>query len=252
MADIDDLSLEAALNPNDQEQDSGDQSAIANSEPETEPGQQEAEDSGTPPEAEDKKSDDEPWHVKAVMTEREKRQAAERERDELRKKLEAQAEEQPRTSVFEDEAKWQKEFDQSVEQRVQNIRYDMSQRLAEKEYGADKVGQAMEAFKSIAEQDKALAAEVFEDPLPYFKMIEIVERQEKAKRLEELDSDAYREKLKAEMREELMKELEAQKAEKASKREGLTPSLASARSSGVGTETDAEPKIERAEEVFPV
>ena len=78
-------------------------------------------------------------------------------------------------------------------------------------------------------------------------MMQVVERQAKAKQVESFDAEAEREKIRAEE----IARLQSQAAEKAAKREGIAPSLASARSSGVGTQTEPDPTEPTVEDFFP-
>ena len=181
------------------------------------------------------------------MSEREKRQAIERERDELKQKLsEREAADKPKTSVFEDEAKWSQERREEIQLQLDNQRYSLSHELAVDKFGREKVDQAFEAFKALSAENKELAGQVFDAPLPYFEMVRIIERQEKAKELENIDE--YRERIRAEERQKLIEEQQAEAEAKIKKREGITPSLASARSTGGTKDTD---HLMTAEELLP-
>lgn len=253
MAETDELSLDEALSAEEPAEDAtGETEEVeakaeeAVEETETEDKADTETDSETPAETKPK-TDEEPWHVKAVMTEREKRQAAERELAELRKKLETEEREQkPKTSVFDNEDDFRSELLQEFELERQNDRYAMSKALAVDKFGEAEVDKAMETFKGLVESDSEVGKRIFESPLPYFEMMKVVEKHEKAKELENIDD--YREKIRAEEREKVRKELEAEQDAKAKKREGLTPSLASARSSGGNEETD---HLMTVEEVLP-
>lgn len=177
---------------------------------------------------EDKK--DEPWHLKAVMDEREKRQAAQKELEELRKKYETKDENKKSTSVFEDEDGFRNELLQELESSRWNDKLNMSQALAEREFGSDVVAEKVTAFKELAEKNPDIRNRFAQAALPYHEMINIVEQHEKAKEIENVDE--FREKIRAEEREKLRKELEDQQGKQDKKREAITPSLASRRSKG--------------------
>ena len=191
--------------------------------------------------------------VKALTSEREKRQAAERDRDELRKQLEAlkkppEEDPKPKTSVFDDEEGFRKELMSEAEIARHSDRYDISQALAEDKWGADKVAEAAETYKELVKSNPQVVGRMFEALLPYYEMMKIVEEHQKLQELE--DPDALRERIRAEERAKLEKEAQDRQAAERNKRDSVTPSLASARSAGSGLD-NTEPKIERAEEVFP-
>ena len=189
------------------------------------------EEQAAPPAAEEK---DQSWHLKAVLDEREKRQAAQREAQELRDQLEAlkKGEEQPKTSVFEDEAKFRTELLTDVTQREWNNRLEISQGLAEDKWGAEKVAKATEEFKVLAKENPDLLREVQSAKLPYYAVVGIVDRHEKAKALEKLTAPQYEAEMKAKIRAEVEAELKAKHEAEDAKRESITPSLASRRSAG--------------------
>lgn len=170
------------------------------------------------------------WHLKAVLDEREKRQAAQRELEELKKQLETTKQPKPKTSVLEDEGKFRNELVEDFESRLVNDRLNMSQALAEREFGKDKVAEKVTAFKELASQNPELRNRVFSSALPYHELVAIVDKHNEVKEIENID--AYKEKLRAEIRAELLKEQEAAKQGEAQKRQSITPSLASRRSAG--------------------
>lgn len=254
------LTIDDALKPDDPAEDA---TGEAEAEPETveaEAEQTEESESSSVEDSEEAAPPAEPSEpaeqmvpVKAVKSEREKRQAAERERDELRRKVEElekpPAEEpKPKTSVFDDEEKAFEERLSDAELKRLSDRYDMSQALAEDKWGEDKVAEAAKTFETLVKDDPSLGKRILDARLPYYEMMRIVESHEK--RAEAEDPEALRERIRAEEREKLKAEMEAGPAAERKERESLTPSLASARSSGPGTKQDP-PRIERAEEVYP-
>lgn len=170
------------------------------------------------------------WHLKAVLDEREKRQAAQREAEELRKQLEATKQPKPKTSVLEDEGKFRNELLQDFETRLVNDRLNMSQALAEREFGKDVVTEKVKIFKELASENPELRNRFASASLPYHELVSIVDKHKEVKEMENID--AYREKIRAEEREKLLKEFEAKKQGEAKTRDSITPSLASRRSAG--------------------
>ena len=176
---------------------------------------------------------EEPWHVTAVMAEREKRQKAEKRLEELEAKLNTEDKKDP-TSVFEDEGTFRKELLTDVEQTSLNTLYNISQSLAEREFGKDVVAEKIDNFKALAKENPELHAEIRESSLPYHTMIDIVDRHAEAEKLK--DPEAYKAQIEAEMRVKVRKELEEEAAQKAAedakKRDAISPSIASAQSKG--------------------
>jgi hypothetical protein len=181
-----------------------------------------------PPAAE--KKEPESWHLKAVLDEREKRQAAQRELEELKKQIEASKPAKQKTSVLEDEGKFRNELLDDMESRLVNDRLNMSQALAEREFGKDKIADKVKAFRELASQNPELRNRFANAPLPYHELVSIVDKHNEVKEMENLD--VYKEKLRAEIRAELLKESEAKAAGVEQKRESITPSLAGKRSAG--------------------
>jgi hypothetical protein len=176
------------------------------------------------------KPKEEAWHLTAVMDEREKRQAAQRELEELKKQLEAAKTPKQKTSVLEDEDKFRNEFMEEVRNDLMNERLNMSQAFAEREFGKDVVAEKVKTFKELAANNPELRARFASAPLPFHELVSIVNKHAELKELENVD--AYKEKLRAEVRAELLKESEEKQQGEAKKRESITPSLASKRSAG--------------------
>jgi hypothetical protein len=176
------------------------------------------------------KKEPEAWHLKAVLDEREKRQAAQKELEELRKQIAANQPAKPKTSVLEDEGKFRNELLDDMETRLVNDRLNMSQALAEREFGKDVIAEKVKAFRELASQNPELRNRFSAAPLPYHELVSIVDKHNEVKEMENVD--AYREKLRAEIRAELLKESEAKAAGVEQTRKSITPSLAGKRSAG--------------------
>jgi hypothetical protein len=184
-------------------------------EPETEEPVEESEDGTTT-------SEKESWTLSAVLDEREKRQKAVKEAEELREKL-AKYEESKNAdvSIFEDEQGFLAKQEQKTQEALRNTALNMSEAFAESVFGEEKVAAAKqwmqeEGIKSPYALDQFNSAK-----LPYHTIIKLYD-DDQARR----DPEAY----KAQLREELLAELKEKKPS--------TPSLASKRS--VGAKTDPE------------
>lgn len=196
----------------------------------------ESEDEASTPEEEKK---EEPWHITAVMDEREKRQAAQKRVEELEKQLKElqKGGDDDSVSVFDDEKKFAERILNDVDQKVLNRTLNMSQAIAEREFGKDTVAEKLAAFKDMASDNQELLQRVYDAPSPYHELIDIVDKHEKAKEMENIDE--YREKVRAEERAKLEKEFQEKLESEGKKREAVTPSLASARSTGGNQEAES-------------
>lgn len=233
---VEELSLEAALGEQEGEKTEEktevkeDEAQAENAETEAEPKESE-----TPSDTEKDPS----WHLKAVLDERDKRQAAQREAQQLREQLDElkKGKDAPKTSVFDDEGKFRSEILTDIEQSRLNDKLNMSQALAEDKWGADVVAAKVKVFSELAKESPEIRAEFRDAALPYHAMVRIVDRHEKAKELENLGSKDYEDKLRATIRSELEAELKAKQDELAAKRNSISPSLATKRSEGGTSES---------------
>lgn len=107
----------------------------------------------------------EPNHVPlvALLDEREKRQAAQRERDELKRQLEASQKPIPQQRIpdpYEDPNGYQQYVQGQIEERAFNVRAEMSGRFAEKEHGKETVEAAIRWAQDQAVKDPSLGQRV--------------------------------------------------------------------------------------------
>lgn len=114
----------------------------------------------------------EPGHVPltVVLDEREKRQAAERAKQELEERLralEAQRQQQPIPDRNTDPEGWEDWRAQQFEQRLLNERLNTSERFARKEHGADVVDAARDAALQRFQNDPLYYQQVMSAPDPY-------------------------------------------------------------------------------------
>ena len=163
----------------------------------------------------------EEWTLTAVMDEREKRQKAVQEAEELRQKLAQYEKPEDGPSIFEDEKAYTENQDKKLKDEVNNVALNMSQAFANQTFGKDKVDAAAEWFKTEGIKSPHLIDRYSKAELPFHEVVSMFE-EEQAR----LDPDAYKAQLKAELLEEL--KAEAPKEDD----EPITPSLASKKSSG--------------------
>ena len=163
-------------------------------------------------------SEKDSWKITAVLDEREKRQKAVREVEELRKKLEAYEKPQDDISIFEDEKGFIEKQEQRTAEALRNTALNMSEAFAESVFGEEKVAAAKawmqsEGIKSPYALDRFNAAK-----LPYHEIVKLYDDDQVRR-----DPEGY----KAKLREEILAELDKDKKPKS-----ITPSLASKRSVG--------------------
>ena len=164
-------------------------------------------------------SEKEPWQLSAVLDEREKRQKAVAEADELRQKLKAYEQPEDEVSVYDDD--YVTISEQKTQAALRNTELNMSQAFAEKEFGEEKVATVAEWFKKDGVQSPAALKRFNEAKLPFHELVKMYDDD-----LIMRDPAAY----KAELLAELRSEIENEK-----KPEPSTPSLASSRSVGEKT-----------------
>jgi len=176
-------------------------------------------------------SEKESWTLSAVMDERDKRQKAVKEAEELRERLKAYEKPEDDISVFEDEQKYKSQQEQKIQQALRNTELNMSQAFAETVYGEEKVSAAIEWFKNEGVQSPTALKRFNGAKLPFHELIKMHE-----------DDAIYRdpEGYKARLRAEIEAELAAKPGKKS-----VTPSLASKRSVG-----DSKPSTDDFEDIL--
>jgi len=199
---------------------------VALQEPEVE-GQ--GEDTAAPPAAQEPHKD---VPLTALLDEREKRQQAAREADELRRELaalRAQAHPQPRPiDVIEDPEGFARQQQQALQTAIMQDRYERSRYVAEKTHGKDKVQEVIAFFNDPQHSPKSL--EFIRHPDPFTAAFEYYQEQQEVAKVRGAGGlDAIRQQLEAEIREKLLAEMQSASAPKPAT---PPPSLASAASSG--------------------
>ena len=185
-----------------------------------EPVESKGEDETPPPGESDEKAS---GHVPltALLDERERRQAAQRELDELRRWRQQQEKPQQKPDFFDNPEAVLAQQQQQYERRLMAEKLQLSRSLAEREYGADVVQAAYEWFDQHPEQSQALVHE----PSPFHAAVEHYKRQQALSEIGS-DPDQWRQAERERLRQEVQAEL-AQKKPAAPPR-----SLASAPSAG--------------------
>lgn len=176
--------------------------------------------------------------IQALLDEREKRQKAEREAEELRKwKAQAEAEKSPppRVDPIEDPEGFIRQQQQAVAQAVLADRLARSRYMAEKAHGAEFVQEVVAFYNDPRHAPKS--HEFLSHPDPMDAAIAYYRQQQDVARLQEVGGlEAFRAKLEAEIREKLLAEAVQPKSQATP-----PPSLSAAQSSGAGKAPVASP-----------
>lgn len=179
----------------------------------------------------------ESWTKAAVMDERRKRQALEREIAELRRE---KTPEPKRPDVFEDPDGAFNHVQTQLQQELVNERIKMSRdfmQMLKPDY--DEMEQA---FIAMVEDNPALIEQMRQHPNPARFAYEQAAKHREYQQMQDVDS--YKAKLREEVKAELLKEMQDEQAKEAQKSEAVTPSLAKTRSSGGQTEPVGDESLE--------
>lgn len=151
--------------------------------------------------------EEQPFDHAAVKAERTRRQDAERERDELRKQIEAsQTPVEERVSLWDDDAKWQEQFgseisNQAVSQATFNAKLDTSEMLARDKF--DDFDARKEEFLALAKENPALTQQALNDPHPWRKAYQLAKSHATMTELGATDVDTLRAKIREELEAEM-------------------------------------------------
>lgn len=195
---------------------------------ETEPAAEGEEEAGPPPAQEERHQN---IPVTALLDEREKRQAAERRAEDAARRLQqieqqvrAAQQQKPKPDWFEDPqaaAQYQQQF---FEAQLQRQALAQSRFMAEREFGQEAVAEVISYFDRRPE----LSAQFLSEPSPFHAAVDFYNRQ---KLLDDIGADpaAYRDRLREELRKELVAEMATAQP---SKPKAPPPSMAKAPSAG--------------------
>lgn len=182
--------------------------------------------------------------ITALMDERDKRQAREREADELRRyreDQEAKAKAAPPPDFFEKPDERLAYERQTLQHALWNERLNMSEMLARQAHGDDVVAAAQESFAAAARKNPGLHMELRSQANPYGFVVQWHKRQEFLTDVGS-DPDAWR----AKERERLRAEIAAETQQQVPPRQVVPGSLARAPSAGPG-----EPRASGMDLMFP-
>lgn len=193
-------------------------------EPEKEPDKEAEQAKDSTPESEnDEKSN---WQFEAYKDEKRKRQGLESENDELKRKLkdlENPKEPEKVPDAVDDPEGYTNYIQNQVNQQTMNMKANMSEFMAVREFGQDVVTEKLDTFKTMLGEDPSLHARVANAVSPYHEMIDIVDKAERLKQLDNVeDMEA---KIRAEVEEKVRAEYESKLTGQNAKRESVTPSL---------------------------
>jgi hypothetical protein len=170
--------------------------------------------------------------ITAMLDEREKRQAAERELQELRRwkeQIEAQARQsqQKPPDIYEDPEGFVRQTQATVQQALWNERLNMSEALARDKFGDETVETATRAFEHAVKSNPSIYAEMRQHPNPYSFVVNWHKRQSILSEIG-TDPDKWRE----QERERIRQELLAQASQPSPKPAAPPPSLSKAPARG--------------------
>lgn len=193
-----------------------------------------AKEEAPPPDASKEKSEPkEEWTKAAVIDERRKRQALERELAELRKQQEAQPK---RPDLFEDPEGALRHEREQLSQQIHATRLELTQELmrdAHPDYD-----ELESEFIELARENPFLIQQLQQAKNPARFAYETAKKARDAAALKDVDKlkADLEAKLRAELEEKIRKDLEESLKRDGKKREALTPSLAAAQSKGAMNE----------------
>lgn len=169
--------------------------------------------------------------ITALLDEREKRQATERELQELRRwkeQLEAQQRQQQikTPDIYEDPEGFIRQTQATMQQALWNERLNMSEAIARTQYGDETVETARNAFAQAVQSSPALYAEMRQHPNPYAYVVNWHKRQSILSEIGN-DPDKWREQERERIRQEILAQ-----AQPSPKPTAPPPSLSKAPSRG--------------------
>lgn len=179
--------------------------------------------------ADSKESEEEKdWKFAAYQDEKRKRQELERQLEELKKpKEEAKA-----PDVFDDPEGFQSYQATQLDQKVMQVKAEMSQFVAEKEFGKEKVDAAFTKFSEMVKDNPELYSQAINSPSPYHQIVEIVDKAQKYEQMQNVDQ--FEAQMRAKIEEQIRAELEEKYSKQVAKKSNVTPSLNSQRSAEGG------------------
>ncbi len=184
--------------------------------------------------------------LSAYTEQRSKRQAVEKERDDLRAELDKSTQTPP-TSVFEDESKFRSEISAQIDQGMSNVILNQSEFFARREFGSEHLDKQIEIFKELVKDNEPLRLRFINATSPYHELDDIVKQHDELKQME--DMDGYRAKIRAEERVKAEKDIQDEATGKKALRDSVPDSLVDEPSKGGLDSKTAEP-LAAAEDIY--
>lgn len=172
---------------------------------------------------EPKKQDQDDWKFAAYQDEKRKRQELERQLEELKKPKEPEN----KPDIFEDPDGYQQYQQSQIDSKITNVKAQMSEFMAAREFGKERVESAFGKFSEMVKDNPALYQQAVNAVSPYHEIVEIVEKAEKFEKMQNVDQ--YEAQLRAEIEQKVRAELESEFQTKTAKK-SVTPSLNSQKS----------------------
>lgn len=175
--------------------------------------------------------------ISALLDERERRQKAEREAEELRKfrqQIEAHRHQQPAPDFFQDPDQRLAYERQQFQTQFTAMKLQQSRFLAEREFGADVVNEAYAYF----DEHPQLSHQLLNHPSPFHAAVEFYKKQKVAEEIG-ADPEAWKAKQVETLREQLRQELMAEMQTAQPQSRPIPGSLASAPAAGKAGEPRA-------------
>lgn len=200
-------------------------------EPKVEEKEDETTTSETPEEVTEKKAKQD-WTYHQAMDERSKRQVSEARVKELEAKLN-QPKPEDRPDIFDDQKGFTESLTKEFDGKLSNMMANQSEFHVRREF--DDVDEKLKIYDEISKNNPALLAQVQDSVSPWYEMYSIATSHQE---LEEMkDIDGYKAKIRAEVEADVRKEIETGQEQDDKKRDSITPSLASKRSTGGTNQT---------------
>lgn len=161
--------------------------------------------------------------IQALMAEREKRQALEKYKAEV----EAEKAKEPAPDIFEDQAAYTKHFQEQIDNDRFNDRANQSEFHAQREFGKDELASKVEVFKELKASNPALEAQVLNAVSPYHEIVDIVNKQEKMDKMQNIDEfeATTRAEIEAKVRAEIKAEMDGKAKADKNLRDSIPTSL---------------------------
>lgn len=184
-------------------------------EEETEPAAEE------PSSTAERKTEEKDWTFTAYQDEKRKRQELERKLEELQKPKEKAPD------VFDDPEGYQTYQQTQIDSKITNVKAEMSQFMAQREFGKERVESAFAKFSEMVKEQPELYTKAIKAVSPYHEIVEIVEKAEKFEKMQNVDE--FEAQMRAKIEQQIRAEFEQKYASQSAKK-SVTPSLNSQKS----------------------